>query len=154
MYWHKSPTPRLKSPFPFPELGFPNEPRADNRVPREPHVIRAVIEGTGGSVGGETLPAASEVSVTCPKPCEPADEFSTFSIMSLGFKRDSKCTKDQGTRHVLTSLSVFCLQVLSTSFMRLWPGTQHKACPEGAGHITGTVVYGCVSHICIFPYIF
>lgn len=99
-------------------------------------MIRAVSEGTGGSVGGETLPVASEGYVTCPQPCEPADEFSTFSIMSSGFKRDSKCTKDQGTGRVLTSLYGFCLQVLSTSLMRLWLGTQIRACTERTGHIS------------------
>ena len=147
MYWYRSPTSRLKSPFPCPEPGFPNEPQricADNGVPREPHVIRAVSEGTGGSVGGETLPAASEGSVTCPQPCELADEFSTLSIMSSGFKCNSKCTKDQGTGRVLTLLYGFCLQVLSTSLMRLWLGTQRRACAERTGHISWTDVYGCV----------
>ena len=52
--------------------------------------------------------------------------------------------QDQGTGRVLTLLYGFCLQVLSTSLMRLWLGTQHRACAERTEHISWTDVYGCV----------
>ena len=64
LYSHKSPAPRLKSPFPCPGTGFPNEPQlihADNGVPRELHVIGAVSKGLARPVGGglSRLPAGS-----------------------------------------------------------------------------------------------
>ena len=66
-------------------------------------MIRAVSEGTGGSVGGETLPAASEGSVTCPSPVN----------WQMSFP-----------------LSALCL--LGSNVIPNAPGSRHRACPDVA----------------------